>query len=504
MRELALAGLVAVVFGLGSFYATKELSAFSAVNLAGGSLLLLVAGASGLRRLRIAGGPFSRRVVARGALWVALALAVGVGLERGAASTGVRFDWTFEQAFELSPATEKALRELEGPVTALLFHDEYDPRTRRTRLLLRQLAEHGPVEVRDRLLTEAPDEADRYAVGSSNSVVLVRGDAFETVSRPTEGALYEALYRLSRAREGTLVFLRGEGEGELDRRDELGYSGLAAALDTEGYRLRSVVSAALEAVPEGTDAVVVLGAERRLPESALSALARYLEAGGRLVAMLEPGQQSGVEELLADWGLLSPNAVLVDPASGALESQAEGLAPVAHNFETHPITRGLDDNRMTFFAGVRPFELVKPRVEDELEGVVLASHRSFVREDLSLLERTRGSIDPDGARQTYHPIVAAGRYPREGRDTRIVAFGDADFASNRYLRALYNLDLVLNAVHWATEREADITLRPKIRDTVQFPLPLANTLQTLYGVGLLVPELLLVAGGVVWLRRRSA
>ena len=78
-----------------------------------------------------------------------------------------------------------------------------------------------------------------------------------------------------------------------------------------------------------------------------------------------------------------------------------------------------------------------------------------------------------------HPLVVAGRYPRESGEIRIVAFGDSDFASNRYLRTLYNLDLVLNAVHWAIEREPEITVRPKIRDTVQFPIPVENTLLTL-------------------------
>jgi hypothetical protein len=47
-------------------------------------------------------------------------------------------------------------------------------------------------------------------------------------------------------------------------------------------------------------------------------------------------------------------------------------------------------------------------------------------------------------------------------------------------------------------------LRPKVRDTVQFPLPVQDSLQMLYGVGLLLPELLLIAGGVLWLRQRSA
>ena len=38
----------------------------------------------------------------------------------------------------------------------------------------------------------------------------------------------------------------------------------------------------------------------------------------------------------------------------------------------------------------------------------------------------------------------------------------------------------------------------------QDPLPPQKTLEMLYGVGLLVPELLLITGAILWLRRRSA
>ena len=87
-----------------------------------------------------------------------------------------------------------------------------------------------------------------------------------------------------------------------------------------------------------------------------------------------------------------------------------------------------------------------------------------------------------------------------------MAFGDADIASNRYLRALYNLDLVMNTIHWTVQRETRITIRPKGSgsSTVQFPVPIQNSLQAFYGVGLLVPELLLILGGAIWLSRRSA
>jgi hypothetical protein len=39
---------------------------------------------------------------------------------------------------------------------------------------------------------------------------------------------------------------------------------------------------------------------------------------------------------------------------------------------------------------------------------------------------------------------------------------------------------------------------------MQFPLPIASTLQMFQGLGLLLPELLLIAAAALWLRRRSA
>lgn len=505
MREVSLAGLVAVVFGLGSFYATGELGTFSIVNLGAGSLLLLAAAISRARHLRVAGGPHSRAVIARGLLGIAAATVLGVAIERAAAWSEIRFDWTFEQRFELADATRQALADLSEGLSATLFHDPLDPRVRRTRLLLQTLAEVGHLEVHERVLQEAPEDADRFGVGSSNTIVFELGERFETVDRPTEGAIYEALYRLRRLGSRNLVLLRGEGEGDPNRSDDLGFSGLAAALATEGYRLRSVVTAALEEVPANTDAVIAIAPRRRLTPGAVSALRRYLAQGGSLVALLEPGEVSGLEGLLAEFGISASDVVVVDPASAPMEtSRAAGTDIVAHNYEVHPATQGLDRNRMTYFPGARAFTLRKMRSEDELKRIVLSSPRSWSSEDLSLLDASARRPSAEGARLDYQTLVAAGRFPREDGEVRIVVFGDADFASNRYLRALYNLDLVLNAVHWVTQREADITLRPKIRETIHFPLPLTDSVRALYGVGLLLPELLLIAGGIVWLRRRTA
>jgi len=490
-RALALVGTVAAVFGLGSYRVLGELSAFNVANLLLAALCLLAAGGLGVRDLGHARPAPLRGPALRSLGRCAATCALAVALYAAAAASGVRFDWTFEGRFELAPATRELLARLPGPLRITLYHDVGDPRVRNTRLLLDELARDRAVEVRQRRLDQHPEDEDRYGIGSSNSVLLEIAGRWRLVERPSEGALYESLARLVNPRDYVIYVSVGAGEGDLERSDDRGYSGLRAALEAEGFDPRPLPLALAHEIPPDADALLSIAPQRRLPDDALAAVARYLDAGGRLVALLEPGVGSGLEDLLAGYGLASPDRLVVDPSAGPFDDEEPGLALVVFNYADHPLTRGLDGNRMTFFRRARSFDLHKVQPADRLRSVVFASRHS----------RLAGP----GASSDYHGLVATAELERGGARTRIVAFGDSDFASNRYLRALYNLDLMLNAVHWTVDREPAISLRPKSggRQLVQFPIPLQTSLQALYGVGLLIPELLMLAGGLVWLRQRG-
>lgn len=507
MRGLALVGMIAIAFGLGSYYTTESLGGFAVANLAAGAVALLAATVAAVARgARRAGAPTGRGRLLPRAVWVVFALAAAVALERCAQHTELQADWTAERRFELAPATRQALAELPGAVTATLYFEDFDPRVRRTRLLLETLEENAAaLRVRQRRLAESALEADRYEVTRSNSVVLVLDGTFETVENPTEGSLYEALRRLGRRDETLLYVARGEGEGDFSSVEPIGYSGLGAALHAEGYRLRELVLAAASAVPEDAAGLLVVGPERPLRDATLTALADYLSGGGRLVVLLDPGRETGLEALLGAWGFELPDAVVIDPASGPVEGDAAGLNPILFTYAEHPVVRGLDSRRMLFLLRARPvLPTRKPAPQDDLAGVAFTSGRAWLTEQVRAAERGLLPAPPPDATRQHFPLAAAGRYPRDGVEARIVVFGDSDFASNRYLRALYNLDVVLNAVHWATQREEQITLRPKTLTPHQFPLTPQDSLRMFYGVGLVIPEGCLIAAALIWLRRRSA
>jgi ABC-type uncharacterized transport system involved in gliding motility auxiliary subunit len=91
---------------------------------------------------------------------------------------------------------------------------------------------------------------------------------------------------------------------------------------------------------------------------------------------------------------------------------------------------------------------------------------------------------------------------KEAPKTRLVVVGDADFASNSFLRMASNRDFLVNSVNWLTESEELISIRPKPpEDRSVFLSPTQTTLIWISSI-VLLPLVVLVAGASVWWSRR--
>jgi ABC-type uncharacterized transport system involved in gliding motility auxiliary subunit len=121
-------------------------------------------------------------------------------------------------------------------------------------------------------------------------------------------------------------------------------------------------------------------------------------------------------------------------------------------------------------------------------------------------------VRPASAPESEPPVAATGSYPRgevdpgadgAAREARIVVIGDRDFASNRLLDALYNRDLLLNAVRWLASDEARIALSDKAWTPNQDPLTLQQTVAYFYFLAFALPEALLLLGIYAWWRKQA-
>ncbi len=104
---------------------------------------------------------------------------------------------------------------------------------------------------------------------------------------------------------------------------------------------------------------------------------------------------------------------------------------------------------------------------------------------------------------TLLPPEEEGGEPTEDFEaTRLVVFGDSDFASNKHFFNGGNSDLFLNSISWLSAGSELISIDRKFLQTRRLILkPEAKAFIDISSMALL-PALVFIAGGVIWYRRR--
>jgi len=134
----------------------------------------------------------------------------------------------------------------------------------------------------------------------------------------------------------------------------------------------------------------------------------------------------------------------------------------------------------------------------------------------SWLENSGSSVDPEfdedvdikGPLNLGYFVTAVRIDTSEGTHTpvpygpRLLVIGDSDFATNKHLLNGNNSDLFLNSIEWLTFGTELISIDRKILQARRFLISAGESrFITISSIGLL-PLLLLVAGVIVWWRRR--
>lgn len=367
--------------------------------------------------------------------------------------------------------------------------------------LAQEFADQNRLEFGDFL---SQDEADRlYSLGAENyrNVYRVEWQGRATAIRnfddplyfPAEPAISAALSGLvSKPRQVGYVYGHGERRifraGGEDHRGHISDVRDRFALLNHGFEVREI--AANESIPDDVGVLVLAAPTSALGEGFIQRLNAYIESGGDLLLLTEPGQERVVNSLLADWGLRQlPGKVSQPKEEYPAELVYVGLTPEALEAGFEMPRRNLDG----------------PVVLPGATGFAMLPNAEFVwwpllgwADDM----RVEGLSDssPDALAFATERHVA-------DRIQRIVVVGDADFMSTatRGLRDPQdknNPEFVNDVFRYLADGEYPIdTSRPAPLDTeINLTLRQLDLLRiVLLGV---VPGLLLLWGGWILLSRR--
>ncbi len=490
---LALAGVV-------RYSVENEPTTMTKWILIGGGVLLVAALVGNFREIA---GFFSSRGGRLGANTAVLTLAV-VGILVLVNFLGFRhaerWDWTPEHLYTLSDETKKVLGGLKEDVHVIRF-DKVSGRD----ALADTMAEYRKASQRITYQVvdpqERPDIARQYEVRRMGDIVVTSGTRTEHLKDSDEQSLTSAILKVTQARQKSVCFVTGHGERSLTGTDGEGYSGVQKELERENYTVKPINLVEAKQVPVACDVVVVAGPKNGYFPEETDALEKYLEAGGKVLVMEDPGTDPKLDALFASWNISVAKDLALD-VSGAGQLFGLGAAvPVVTHYGSSPITDALE-SRMTFFPLARTVGAAdKKNYQKPVTELLLTSNRSFAKNNWD--EKQKELKFDQGKDQPGPLTLGVSEERKEGSKTaRLVVIGNSAFAANAFLTLQSNGDLFDNSVNWLAQDENLISIRPKSPTNRRLTLTLAQERLFYWFSIAMVPGIVFVTGVILWWKRR--
>jgi ABC-type uncharacterized transport system involved in gliding motility auxiliary subunit len=427
-----------------------------------------------------------------------------------------RVDLTENQLYALSEQSRRVVRNLDSDIQVIgFFQDETSGR--RFQDLMREYrysSSRVGFEVTDPL--KSPGRAEEYNIDRAGQIAVVRGTRTELIDEISEEKITNAIIKVTRKTEKVVYFLEGHGERELNDTSARGLSGVREGLERQNYVVRSYNLAQEGEIPSDATVIVSAGPQVSFLPHQEQLLKEYLAGGGKLLLMVDPRTDFEMDEFLANHGLRLGKNLVID-ASGIGQFFGIGpAAPIVADYGDHPITselRGI----MSFYPVSQSVHSVDSPLGYETTEILRTSPRSWGESDLQAAEAVfdegkdiRGPLSLAGVAvnrvdaaetRTVADAEEEGDEPA-GLESRLVVFGDSDFASNAYVNTASNRDVFLNTVSWLAEDTELVAPRPRSPEDRRVNLTFSQSRMIFWWTVVLLPLATLVFGIGIWYRRR--
>lgn len=431
-------------------------------------------------------------------------------LSWGSQKYSKQFDWTAGQRNTLSQSSVSLLQSMNEAVTVNAYiQDDPTLKTAVEEILNRYKREKNNFNFKivnpdiDLELAQL-DKVTRYG-----QVVIKYQGQSETVSSLSEQTLSSALQRLTYSGERSLVFLEGHGERSFSGTDNTDYNQFTHELaakkivSTSHHLLKS-------ALPGGTDVLVIASPQQVLLDGELIHIKDYIEQGGNLLWMMDPGSNSdklnGLSELAELFKIKFVDGIVVDNNTNLRETLRvyhPAMIPVL-DYHPHNITRNIDYN--TLFPISRG--IIIEDNEQWQSTIIAQSLEQSWSESKDLVGDFAFEANSSDVAGPLPLVVALEREYPGNDDTnkssqRIIITGDSDFIANSYLGIGANLTLGTNIIDWLYGDNDLISIDIKNAPDTQLHLTDTEIIIIGFGFFLVLPVGLLFTGLFIWFRRRK-
>ncbi|MDM8558635.1 Gldg family protein [Candidatus Parabeggiatoa sp. HSG14] len=478
-------------------------------------------------------------------------------------------DMTMNNRYTLSEMSQQLLKHIDGPVTITGYFNNNDSSRRNfTQKLITRYQQHKSDLVFKFVDPDmVPGEVRQHGIKYGDLVINYQGRT-EHVShyQLSEQELTTALQRVIRTNNHNIVFLEGHGERSSEGMAKNDLTNWTQQLTSRGFNITTANFAKNHQIPDDTGLLVIAGPMVKLLPGEVTLLSHYIDQGGNLLWLLDPGDLQGLEPLAEKLGLTVQPGTVVDLV-GQLYGDSEHPAILTINqYGQHPITTNFpfltlfpqssgllvelpfdeweqttllttnhqawsetgeeikynqeSDIEGPFDIGVAlsrdvvlnnedDVEIEPEEITDKIKNVVVESEEGNIstvagKTELDIQETSIIADESDHHGHDHESEIHDGMDEVEAIQQRIIIVGDGDFLSNTFLHYSGNLDLGLKMVNWLVRDEIFLDIPAKVASDLKLQLSNNDLILLRFIFLLLLPLGLISIGIMIWSHRRKA
>lgn len=502
-----LAGLILVIAGLVSYYVQGVFRWVENVTLIVGTLGIIVYLIFNFAQMKERLFSRSTRQTTN-ALFMSLIMIGVLGLINFIAGQHVyRHDTTAAKQFSLADQTVKVLKALQKELKVTAFYKTEGEG--KISDLLREYSKVSPkfnYEFVDP--DRQPDIAKRLGITAYETTVVSYGAKDEKITTAKEEDLTNAIIKVTREGIKKVFFTMNHGEKPPGAEDRLGMSLAQNVIKQKNYDVGSLSLLEMQEIPKDCSVLVIAGAQTDFLPMEKDKVRAYLKKGGAAFFLLDPPPAPSFDDMLGEYGFKIGNDLVVDASGVGMLFGAGANMPVVTTYERHAITENFG-NSMTAFPVARSVQLNSPMPNDVVGQVLAKTSPNSWGETEFNTASGRVGFDPDHDLRGPVSIAALATKPvppdsvnRLSGKTRLVVFGDSDFAANNFFNFQRNGDLFMNTISWLADEEDLISIRPHDPEDRRISLTAKNSKIMMLVSVFLLPIAALTGAVVIYIRRR--
>ena len=432
-------------------------------------------------------------------------------------------DLSTQKLYSIGDQTKKVLKKLDKDVEIYYIAQSGSESSDIQKLLEKyeEGSDHIKVEQKDPAVN--PKFVSQYTSDgvSNNSVIVVCGDKNKVIDN---NSLYETTVNYQTYSNEVTGF---DGEGQitsainyvtsdsmpvmytLEVHDEATMiDTLKDTIQKANIDIQSLNLLTMDSVPDDADILFIFAPAKDISEDEASKIISYLENGGKalIVSNYSSEEMPNFASVLENYGVKTADGIVLEGDTNHYISQNPSyLLP---NIESNDITSSLSSGSRYILMPLAQGIVKSDNYRDSLEitDILTTSDGSYSKvnvEDMQTMEKESDDIDGP-----FAVGVSITENLDDEKETQIVYYSSEALFNDQMNTMVSgaNYELISASVNWMCESEEDsntISIASKSYDTSTLTIPAADASFWSIFVTAVVPVVILVIGGGIWMKRRK-